>query len=136
MSDLNGSAFRFPTGSGIVATPLLALTRTSFADLAAAVQDLSADRQVCAFIVGLPLNMNGTEGPRCQASRAFARNLAGKLGLPTTYWDERLSTAEAERHLIAGDLSRRRRRQLVDKVAAALILQSALDRLQQLRPRP
>ncbi len=84
---------------------------------------------VAGLVLGLPLNMDGSEGPRAQATRAFARNLAGLTDLPILLWDERLSTAAVTRTLIAGDISRKRRAALVDKMAAAYILQGALDRM-------
>ena len=83
-------------------------------------------------MVGLPLNLDGSEGPRAQAIRAFARHLARATKLPVAYWDERLTTVAAERALLEADLSRRRRAEVIDKVAAALILQGALDRMSRL----
>ena len=79
------------------------------------------------FVLGLPVNMNGTEGPRCQSVRQFASNFAEKTDLPIAFWDERLSTQAAERHLIASDVSRKRRAKVIDKLAAQFILQGALD---------
>jgi putative Holliday junction resolvase len=91
---------------------------------------LMADRGTTALVIGLPLNMDGTEGPRAQSSRAFARNLLRLRDLPIAFWDERLSTAAVERQLIdALDMSRARRAEVVDENAAAWILQGALDRL-------
>jgi putative Holliday junction resolvase len=81
------------------------------------------------MVLGLPINMNGSEGPRAQSTRAFARNLAELCGLPIGLWDERLSTAAAERGLLAADASRRKRAAVIDQHAAAYILQGALDRL-------
>src|SRR5690606_2404184 len=89
---------------------------------------LIAERQVRGLVIGLPLNMDGTAGPRAQASRAFARNLE-PLGLPVLLWDERWSTASAERDMIAQDFSRARRAERIDSHAAAVILQAAIDRL-------
>jgi putative Holliday junction resolvase len=87
------------------------------------------------FVVGLPLNLDGSTGPRVQATRAFVRNLAKATPLPVVYWDERLSTVAAERMLIEADMSRKRRAEVVDKVAATLILQGALDRMRHFGPR-
>jgi len=95
---------------------------------------LADEHRVCGFIIGLPFNLDGSEGPRAQATRAFARNLGRATSLPILYWDERLTTAAAERMLIAADASRKRRAEVIDKVAATLILQSALDRLRRLPP--
>ena len=89
---------------------------------------------VAALVVGLPLNMDGTEGPRAQSTRAFVRQSAPALLKPVVFWDERLSTAAVTRNLIAQDVSRARRAEVVDRAAAAYILQGALDRLQRLPP--
>ncbi len=94
--------------------------------------DLVERHGVGGFVVGLPLNLDGSEGPRAQATRAFVRNLAKATPLPVLYWDERLSTVAAERTLLEADLSRRRRAEVIDKVAATLILQGALDRMRRL----
>ena len=104
------------------------LPRGKFALDLAAIQALVAERGVKGVVIGLPLNMDGTGGPRAQASRAFARNLA-PLGLPVLLWDERWSTASAERDLIAQDFSRAKRAERIDSHAAAVILQAALDAL-------
>ncbi len=90
-------------------------------------------RAIGGLILGLPRNMDGSEGPRCQSTRAFARNLARLTELPITFWDERLSTVAAERALLEADASRRRRAEVIDHVAAAYILQGALDRLRHLK---
>jgi putative Holliday junction resolvase len=82
--------------------------------------------------MGLPLNLDGSEGPRAQSTRAFARNLSAHVAVPIAFWDERLSTAAVERHLIEADASRKRRAQVIDRMAAAYILQGALDRLKRL----
>jgi putative Holliday junction resolvase len=112
-----------------IASGLTTLARGKFAADAARLLDLAAEHGVGGFVVGLPVNLDGTDGPRAQATRAFSRNLARLTKLPILLWDERLSTAEAERTLLEADLSRRRRSQVIDKVAATLILQGALDRL-------
>ncbi len=93
---------------------------------------LAAERKAVGFVLGLPINMDGSEGPRAQSTRAFARNLARKTELPIALWDERLSTAAVERELIAADASRRRRAAIIDQHAAAYILQGALDRLRRI----
>src|SRR4051812_234169 len=90
---------------------------------------LAAERQAVGFVLGLPVNMDGSEGPRAQSTRAFARNLARLTELPIALWDERLSTAAVERDLIAADASRKKRAAVIDQHAAAYILQGALDRL-------
>jgi putative Holliday junction resolvase len=115
-----------------VATPLQTLPRTKFGANARALLDLAGARKIAGFILGLPINMDGTEGPRAQASRAFARNLAARTEIPIALWDERLSTAAVERELIAQDVSRARRAEVIDAHAAAFILQGALDRLRAL----
>lgn len=94
---------------------------------------LAAQQGVGGFVIGMPVNLDGTQGPRAQATRAFARNFSRMTALPILLWDERLSTQEAERMLIAADASRRRRAEVIDKVAATLILQGALDRMKPLR---
>jgi putative Holliday junction resolvase len=112
-----------------VATPVRTLRRTTFSADAAAILGFAAERGLAGLVLGLPLNMDGSEGPRAQATRAFARNLARRTPLPIAFWDERLSTVAAERVLIAADLARKRRAEVIDAVAAGYILQGALDRL-------
>lgn len=112
-----------------IASPLTVLKRTKFTTDAAAIGSLSAERAIGGIVLGLPRNMDGSEGPRAQSTRAFARNLSAALGLPVALWDERLSTVEAERALLAADTSRRRRAEVIDQVAAGIILQGFLDRL-------
>lgn len=112
-----------------VATPLTTIRRTRFTQDAAALMQIVADRQITGLVLGLPLNMDGSAGPRVQSTQAFARNLARLTDLPIGFWDERLSTVAAERALIEADLSRKRRAEVIDHVAAAYILQGALDRL-------
>jgi putative Holliday junction resolvase len=111
------------------ATPLETIKRTKFTQDAERIVALAAENNAVALILGLPLNMDGTEGPRVQSTRAFARNLAQKLDLPIAFWDERLSTAAVTRMMIDADLRRDRRAEVVDKLAASYILQGALDRL-------
>ena len=115
-----------------VATPLETVRRRKFTLDAARVLEIAAGREIGGLVLGLPRNMDGTEGPRAQSARAFARNLRGLTDLPITFWDERLSTVAAERALLEADTSRRRRGQIIDSVAAAYILQGALDRLRNL----
>lgn len=115
-----------------VATGVTTIVRKGFRNDAARLLALAEERHAVAFVLGLPLNMNGTEGPRAQATRAFARNLARLTALPIALWDERLSTAAVERELIATDMRRRRRAAVIDEHAAAYILQGALDRLRRL----
>ncbi len=112
-----------------VATPLQTIRRTKFGKDAERLMVLAARYRVAGYVLGLPVNMDGTEGPRAQSTRAFARNLAALDPRPLALWDERLSTAAVERALIAADTSRARRAELVDSAAAAYILQGALDRL-------
>ncbi|RUS60621.1 Holliday junction resolvase RuvX [Pseudorhodobacter sp. E13] len=112
-----------------VATPVLTIRRVKFTLDAEALIKLLTEREVAGMVLGLPRNMDGSEGPRAQATRAFARNLARLTPLPLVFWDERLSTVAAERALIEADTSRKRRKELIDHVAAGYILQGALDRL-------
>ena len=112
-----------------VASPLETIRRKKFGIDAAALLKICQAREVVGLILGLPLNMDGSEGPRCQSTRAFARNLEKLTELPIGYWDERLSTVAAERALLEADTSRRRRAEVIDHVAASFILQGALDRL-------
>jgi putative Holliday junction resolvase len=113
----------------MTANPLTTLTRGRFRDDCAALRRLRAEHLVAALVIGLPLNMDGSEGPRVQATRAFARNLIACDDPELCFWDERLSTAAVTRGMIEADLSRKRRGELVDRAAAAYILQGALDRL-------
>ncbi|NMA98590.1 MAG: Holliday junction resolvase RuvX [Phyllobacteriaceae bacterium] len=111
------------------ATPLETIKRTKFTQDAERLIELINQNQVVALILGLPLNMDGTEGPRAQSTRAFARNLIPKVNLPIAFWDERLSTSAVTRMMIDADLRRDRRAEVVDKLAASYILQGALDRM-------
>ena len=115
-----------------VATPLETIRRKKFGVDAARLLEICKEREIAGIVLGLPLNMDGTEGPRCQSTRAFARNLTNLTDLPITYWDERLSTVAAERALLEADTSRKRRAEVIDHVAASYILQGALDRLSHL----
>lgn len=116
-----------------VATPITTIRRTKFTADAAELLSLMEARQIGGLILGLPLNMDGSEGPRAQSTRAFARNLSRLMEHPIAFWDERLSTMAAERALIEADTSRRRRAEVIDHVAAGYILQGALDRLARLK---
>ena len=115
------------------ATPLHTIRRVKFAKDAEALLQIISDREIGAIILGLPRNMDGSEGPRCQSTRAFVRNLARLTDLPIGYWDERLSTVAAERALLEADTSRKRRAEVIDHVAAGYILQGALDRARHIR---
>jgi putative Holliday junction resolvase len=112
-----------------VATPLSTIRRVKFTEDAGALLALVTARSIAGLILGLPRNMDGSEGPRAQATRAFARNLSRLTPLPIGFWDERLSTVAAERALLEADTSRKRRSEVIDHVAAGYILQGALDRL-------
>jgi putative holliday junction resolvase len=114
------------------ATPLETIKRTKFTADAIRLDQLIAENAIVAIILGLPLNMDGSEGPRVQSTRAFARSLAQRITLPIAFWDERLSTSAVTRMMIDADMRRDRRAEVVDKLAASYILQGALDRL---RPR-
>ncbi len=116
-----------------VATPLETIKRRKFGQDAAALQVLLSAREIGGLVLGLPRNMDGSEGPRCQSTRAFARNFDHIHPLPITFWDERLSTVAAEKALLEADTTRKRRSEVIDHVAAGYILQGALDRLTVLR---
>ncbi|MDJ0825419.1 MAG: Holliday junction resolvase RuvX [Rhodobacter sp.] len=122
-------------GSLSVATPLETIRRKKFKDDAGRLIEIAAERALAGIVLGLPFNMDGSEGPRCQSARAFARNFAGLTDLPIGFWDERLSTVAAERALLEADTTRKRRAEVIDHVAAGYILQGALDRLRHLRER-
>ncbi len=112
-----------------IATPLETVRRTKFTHDAETLLARAREREVTGFVLGLPRNMDGSEGRRCQSTRAFARNLARLTDLPITFSDERLTTVEAENRLLAAGLSRKRRREVIDRMAAAIILQEALERM-------
>lgn len=112
-----------------IASPVKTLKRTKFSTNSEELKALIAERGSCGLVLGLPINMDGTSGPRAQSSRTFARNLSKALELPVLLWDERLSTVAMERELISLDTSRRRRAEVIDEMAATFILQGALDRL-------
>jgi putative holliday junction resolvase len=113
----------------MVATPIQVIRREKFTLDAARLLALLTERGAAGIVLGLPLNMDGSSGPRVQATQAFARNLEKLTPLPICYWDERLSTVAAERALLEADTSRKRRKEVIDQVAAGYILQGALDRL-------
>lgn len=119
-----------------LATSVETVKRTKFGADAARLMTLASERRAVGIVLGLPLNMDGSEGPRVQASRAFARNFVRLAGLPVAFWDERLSTVAVERALIAADASRARRAAVVDQHAAVFILQGALDFLNRHRNDP
>ena len=112
-----------------IASPIATIARKKFTEDARLLLAVAHERKAGLIVLGLPLNMDGSEGPRAQSTRAFARNLEKLTPIPITYWDERLSTAAVERMLIGADASRARRAEVVDKLAAVYILQSALDPL-------
>lgn len=115
-----------------LASPLETLSRAKFRADADRIKAVTTRYSVGGIVLGLPINMDGSEGPRAQATRAFARNLAALIPLPMTFWDERLSTAAVTRSLIEADVSRAKRQAVVDRMAAAYILQGALDRMARL----
>jgi len=115
--------------SRMIASGFETIQRKKFTADAARLLALAETHNIAGFVLGLPLNLDGSEGPRAQGTRAFARNLAALTPLPLLMWDERLSTQAAERTLLEADTSRRRREEVIDKMAATIILQGALDRL-------
>ena len=115
-----------------VASPLEVVRRTKFTADAARLVAIAEGRALAGIVMGLPRNMDGSEGPRAQSTRAFARNLSRLVALPIGFWDERLSTVAAERALLEADASRRKRGGVIDQVAAGFILQGLLDRLRHL----
>ena len=115
-----------------LATGIETIARKNFSADAQRLLALAAERSATGFVLGLPINMDGSEGPRAQSTRAFARNLAARVAVPLAFWDERLSTQAVERQLIEADVTRKRRAEVIDRMAAAYILQGALDRLKRL----
>lgn len=116
-----------------VASPLETIRRKKFTLDSQRLMEICAKRDIGALVLGLPRNMDGSEGPRCQSTRAFARNLSRVTDLPIGFWDERLSTVAAERALLEADTTRKRRAEVIDHVAASYILQGALDRLRHMK---
>ncbi len=112
-----------------VASSRVVYIRGKFSELSQSIGQIVESEKICGIVLGLPLNMDGSEGRRCQSTREFAKNLYVSLKIPIVFWDERLSTIAAERTLLAADLSRKKRSQVVDMVASTIILQGALDRL-------
>jgi putative holliday junction resolvase len=117
----------------VVASPVETIRRVKFTQDAATLLALLEKRGAAGIVLGLPLNMDGTTGPRVQATQAFAKNLERLTHLPITFWDERLSTVAAERALLEADASRKRRKEVIDAVAAGYILQGVLDRMQHIK---
>jgi putative holliday junction resolvase len=117
-----------------VASPLSTIRRAKFATDAQEISQIIAERGIGGLVIGLPIAMDGSEGPRCQSVRQFGANLLGVIDLPVAFWDERFSTIGAERPLREAEMSHRRRADVIDKLAAAYILQGALDRLAKLGP--
>lgn len=115
-----------------IATPYKTLRRTKFTADAKTIAGIVEEMGVGGLVIGMPYNLDGSEGPRAQSTRAFARNLSTHVHVPMAFWDERYSTAAVERHLIEADASRKRRAEVVDRMAAAYFLQGALDRLRNL----
>ena len=115
--------------SRAIATPMETLPRGKFSNDVVKFEKIIAEHNVGGIVIGLPLNMDGSDGPSAQSARAFARNLAARIDLPIVLWDERLSTVAVTRTLLDADTSRRRRAEVVDKMAAGYILQGALDRI-------
>ncbi|MBS0282471.1 MAG: Holliday junction resolvase RuvX [Proteobacteria bacterium] len=120
----------------MVATPMETLKRGKFAADAARLDIIISEHGIGGLVVGLPLNMDGSDGPSAQSARAFGRNWVNRSALPLIFWDERLSTMAVTRTLLDADASRKRRGEVVDKMAAAYILQGALDRLRRLKAGP
>lgn len=118
----------------MIATPYYTLRRKDQKKDMGRLWQIATERNICGVVIGMPMNMDGSDGPRTQATRAFARNLEMYMPKPLTFWDERLSTVAAERALLEADTSRAKRELVIDKVAAAIILQGALDRIAFLNP--
>jgi len=114
-------------GTQMIASPVETIARKKFKLDAERLLKLIADNHIVGIVLGLPRNMDGSEGPRCQSTRAFAKNVETLTDVPITFWDERLSTAAVERTLLEADASRKRRGEVIDKMAAAYILQGFLD---------
>jgi putative Holliday junction resolvase len=116
-----------------VATPRETIKRKKFGIDADAINRLIIENEIAGIVLGLPMNMDGSEGPRAQSTRAFAKNLSVRISVPIFFWDERLSTVAAERALLEADMSRKKRAVVIDNVAASYILQGVLDRLSHIR---
>ena len=116
-----------------IASNYATLKKKKFSLFSLELQTIIDKELICGIVIGLPLNMDGSEGPKCQSTRDFAKNISSIVSLPITFWDERLTTVAAERSLLLADLSRKKRLQVVDSVAAVLILQNLLDRLKNIQ---
>ena len=112
-----------------IASNYSTLQKKKFSEFSLDLKSIIEKEIICGIVIGLPLNMDGSEGPKCQSARDFAKNFSNIVDLPITFWDERLTTVAAERSLLSADLSRKKRLQVIDSVAAVLILQNLLDRL-------
>ena len=112
-----------------IASPLKVIENMKFNEILDILKKIVTDRDICAIVVGDPINMDGSIGPKSQSSRSFIRNLSKELDIPILLWDERLTTVSAERSLLEADLSRKKRQQIIDKIAASIILQNFLDYL-------
>ena len=118
-----------------IASNYATLEKKKFSLFSLDLQAIIDEEIICGIVIGLPLNMDGSEGPKCQSARDFAKNFSNIVDLPITFWDERLTTVAAERSLLSADLSRKKRQQVIDSVAAVLILQNLLDRLKNMDQR-
>ena len=116
-----------------IASNYATLKKKKFSLFSLELQTIIDKELICGIVIGLPLNMDGSEGPKCQSTRDFAKNFSNIVNLPITFWDERLTTVAAERSLLSADLSRKKRKRVVDSVAAVLILQNLLDRLKNIQ---
>ena len=112
-----------------IASPLKVIENMKFNEILNILEKIVTERNICAIIVGDPINMDGSIGPKSQSSRSFIRNLSKELNIPILLWDERLTTVSAERSLLEADISRKKRQQIIDKIAASIILQNFLDYL-------
>ncbi len=115
--------------SRMIATPMETIRRSKFSKDVELLRSIINEHEVAGLVIGYPVNMDGSQGPRCQSIRQFAKNVAAKIDLPIVLWDERMSTMAVERTLLAADMSRKRRAEVVDKMAASYILQGAMDYL-------
>ena len=116
-----------------IASSYATLEKKKFSLFSSDLQAIIDKEIICGIVIGLPLSMDGSEGPKCQSTRHFAKNFSNIVSLPITFWDERLTTVAAERSLLSADLSRKKRKRVVDSVAAVLILQNLLDRLKNIQ---
>jgi putative Holliday junction resolvase len=112
-----------------IATPLKVIENMKFSEILDILKKIVTDRNICTIVVGDPINMDGSIGPKSQSSRSFIKNLSKELDIPILLWDERLTTVSAERSLLEADISRKKRQQIIDKIAASIILQNFLDYL-------